>query len=147
MKKILAISSPGGHWTQMQRITSSFSDHEVIYVSTLKGYAKEVPTDKYYQVRDASAWSKFSLLILFFQVMKIVINERPGVVITTGAAPGLFAIIISRIIGAKTIWLDSIANYEQISFSGRLAKYFTHLHLTQWEHLTSQKTQFSGKVL
>ena len=74
-------------------------------------------------------------------------NERPDIVISTGAAPGLFAIIISRFVGAKTIWLDSIANYEQISLSGKLAKYFTHLHLTQWEHLTNQKTQFSGKVL
>ena len=147
MKKILAISSPGGHWTQMQRVASAFSDHQVVYVSTLKGYAKEVYADKYYQVKDASAWSKFSLLILFFQLMKIVINESPDVVITTGAAPGLFAIIISRFLGAKTIWLDSIANYEKISFSGRLAKYFTHLHLTQWEHLANQKTKFSGKVL
>ena len=147
MKKILSISSPGGHWTQMQRITPSFSGHDVVYISTLKGYAKEVPNNKYYKVRDASAWSKFSLFILYFQLMKIVIRERPDVVITTGAAPGLFAIIISRFIGAKTIWLDSIANYEKISFSGRLAKYFTHLHLTQWEHLTSQKTQFLGKVL
>ena len=147
MKKILAISSPGGHWTQMQRITSSFSANEVIYASTLKGYAKAVPTNKYYLVKDASAWSKFSLLVLFIQLIKIVLNERPDVVVTTGAAPGLFAIIISRFIGAKTIWIDSIANYEKISFSGRLAKYFTHLHLTQWEHLTSQKTQFSGKVL
>ncbi|MFT4644254.1 MAG: UDP-N-acetylglucosamine:LPS N-acetylglucosamine transferase, partial [Planctomycetota bacterium] len=114
MKKILAISSPGGHWTQMQRVTSSFSGHEVIYISTLKGYAKEVPKNKYYLVKDASAWSKFSLLVLFFQLMKIVINERPDIVITTGAAPGLFAIIISRFLGAKTIWLDSIANYEKI---------------------------------
>jgi|TARA_B110000444_G_scaffold168947_1_gene157854 UDP-N-acetylglucosamine:LPS N-acetylglucosamine transferase len=147
MKKILAISSPGGHWTQMQRVTSAFSGHEVVYVSTLKGYAKQVSGCKYYQVKDASAWSKLSLIILVFQLIKIIINERPDIVISTGAAPGLFAIIIARFIGAKTFWLDSIANYEKISFSGRLAKYFTHLHLTQWEHLINQKTQFSGKVL
>ena len=48
MKKILAISSPGGHWTQLQRVTSSFDGHEVIYISTLKGYAKEDHVDKYY---------------------------------------------------------------------------------------------------
>ncbi|MEC9209203.1 MAG: glycosyltransferase [Bacteroidota bacterium] len=147
MKKILAISSSGGHWTQMRRIAPSFSGNEVVYVSTLKGYAKEVSTYKYYQVKDASAWSKLNLIILFFQLVKILFKERPDVVISTGAAPGLFAIIISRFIGARTIWVDSIANYEQISLSGRLVKYFTHLHLTQWEHLTNQKTQFSGKVL
>ena len=147
MKKILAISSPGGHWRQMQRVTSSFSSHDVVYVSTLKGYAKEVVDCKYYQVRDASAWSQLRLIALFFQLIKIIFNERPDVVISTGAAPGLFAIIISRFIGSRTIWLDSIANYEQLSLSGRLAKYFTHLHLTQWEHLANQNTQFLGKVL
>ena len=147
MKKILAISSPGGHWTQMQRITSSFSGNEVVYVSTLKGYAKEVSNFKYYKVKDASAWSRLDLITLAFQLVNILLKERPDIVITTGAAPGLLAIVISRFIGSKTIWLDSIANYEQISFSGRLAKYFTHLHLTQWEHLTNQKTQFLGKVL
>ena len=47
MKKILAISSPGGHWSQMQRIASSFSGTEVVYVSTLKGYSKEVSACKY----------------------------------------------------------------------------------------------------
>lgn len=147
MKKILAISSSGGHWIQMQRIASSFSGNEVVYVSTLKGYAKEVPTCKYYTVRDASAWSKLSLILLFLQLIKIIIQERPNIVISTGAAPGLFAILLSRIIGARTIWVDSIANYQQLSLSGRLSKYFTHLHLTQWEHLANQKTQFSGKVL
>ena len=147
MKKILAISSPGGHWTQMQRVSKSFSSHKVIYVSTLKGYAKEVLHHKYYQVVDASAWSKLSLILLFFQLLKIIIKERPDIVISTGAAPGFFAIVISRCIGSRTIWLDSIANYERMSFSGRLVKHFTHLHLTQWEHLKSQRTQFLGKVL
>lgn len=147
MKKILAISSSGGHWTQMQRLISSFSGHEVIYVSTLKGYVKEVFPCKYYQVIDASAWSKLNLIFLFFQLVKIIFKERPDIVISTGAAPGLFAILLSRIFCARTIWLDSIANYEQLSLSGRLSKYFTHLHLTQWEHLADQKTQFSGKVL
>ena len=147
MKKILAISSSGGHWVQMQRITSSFSGNEVVYVSTLKGYAKEVFPYKYYQVKDASAWSKLNLFFLFFQLGKIIFKERPNIVISTGAAPGLFAILLSRLIGARTLWLDSIANYEKISLSGRLAKYFTHLHLTQCEHLINQKTNCLGKIL
>ena len=147
MKKILAVSSSGGHWTQMQRISSAFYGADIIYVSTLKGYAKQVSTCKYYQVRDASAWNKLGLLMLFFQLMKIIVYERPDVVVSTGAAPGLFAVMLSRFIGSKTVWLDSIANHERISLSGRLAKYFTHLHLTQWKHLANQKTRFLGKVL
>ena len=147
MKKILAISSSGGHWTQLRRIAPAFETHTVVYISTLKGYLKEVSGSRYYKVKDASSWNKIGLIILLFQLFKIVLIEKPDIVISTGAAPGVFAIIIARIFGARTIWLDSIANYEEISFSGKLAKYFTHLHLTQWEHLTDQKTQCLGKVL
>ena len=147
MKKILAISSSGGHWTQLMRVTPSFKGHEVIFISTLNGYAKSVQNNKFYLVSDASAWSKFGLIILFFQLLKIIIKERPKIVISTGAAPGLFAIVIGRILGARTIWLDSIANNEELSRSGKLAIPFTHLHLTQWEHLANNKTRCLGKVI
>jgi len=147
MKKILAISSSGGHWTQLRRVSPSFQHHEVVYVSTMKGYAKLVKENKFYKVRDASAWSKVNLVVLFFQLMKIIVKEKPNIVITTGAAPGLFAIIIARFFGAKTIWLDSIANNEQLSLSGKIARPFSHLHLTQWEQLTNNKTVCLGKVL
>ena len=113
----------------------------------MKGYAKLVKENKFYKVRDASAWSKVNLVVLFFQLMKIIVKEKPNIVITTGAAPGLFAIIIARFFGAKTIWLDSIANNEQLSLSGKIARPFSHLHLTQWEQLTNNKTVCLGKVL
>ena len=101
----------------------------------------------FYKVQDASSWSKINLLVLFFEMIVIVFKERPDVVFTTGAAPGLFGIILGRLFGSKTIWLDSIANYEQLSLSGRLASYFANLHLTQWPHLTNKKTKCLGKVI
>jgi len=147
MKKILAVSSSGGHWTQLQRVSSAFSENEVVFVSTLKGYEKYVSEHKFYKVQDASSWSKINLLVLFFEMVVIVFKEKPDVVFTTGAAPGLFGIILGRFFGSKTIWLDSIANYEQLSLSGRLASYFANLHLTQWSHLTNKKTKCLGKVI
>jgi UDP-N-acetylglucosamine:LPS N-acetylglucosamine transferase len=147
LKKILAISSSGGHWTQLQRVKSAFGVNEVVYVSTLPGYAKEVKENKFYKVIDASQWSKIKLLKLFFQLLKIIYKERPQFIISTGAAPGAFGILLGRLFGAKTIWLDSVANYEKLSLSGNLVKKIIHLHLTQWKHLETKKTQFKGRVL
>lgn len=147
MKKILAISSSGGHWTQLQRIKGAFGKDEVVYVSTLKGYSIEVEGSEYYKVTDASQWSKFKLMKLFYEIFKIVLIEKPQIVISTGAAPGVFGILLGRCFGAKTIWLDSIANIEKLSLSGELVKNITHLHLTQWEHLQTKKTKFVGKVI
>jgi UDP-N-acetylglucosamine:LPS N-acetylglucosamine transferase len=147
MKKILAISSPGGHWTQLQRIMPACLPHTIVYVSTLKGYENEVPNNIFYMVRDASRSNKISLVVLFFQLLKIMYVEKPNIVISTGAAPGLCAIIIAKLFGKKTIWVDSIANSKKLSASGIIAKYFTDLHLTQWKHLKTSKTQFFGTVL
>jgi hypothetical protein len=49
---------------------------------------------------------------------------------------------------SKTMWIDSIANCEQMSLSGLRARRFCDVWLTQWPHL--QKTggpDFWGAVL
>jgi UDP-N-acetylglucosamine:LPS N-acetylglucosamine transferase len=147
MKKIIAVASAGGHWTQMQRLKTAFEDVEVIYVSTLSGYTKELNGEKFYKVTDASQWSKLKLIKLCFELIKIIRNEKPNAIISTGAAPGAFAILIGKLMGIKTIWVDSIANFEKLSLSGKLVKNITDLHITQWEHLKTEKTVFKGKVL
>ena len=72
---------------------------------------------------------------------------RPGVIITTGAAPGLMGIIIGRIFGAKTIWIDSIANVEKLSLSGRIAVKIADRVYTQWSHLSTNRVVYSGNLL
>jgi hypothetical protein len=42
-------------------------------------------------------------------------------------------------LGARTVWLDSIANVEILSRAGRLAGPIADLWLTQWPHLASEE--------
>jgi exopolysaccharide biosynthesis glucuronosyltransferase PssD len=74
--------------------------------------------------------------------------ERPDVVISTGAAPGYIAIRLGKLLGAKTVWLDSIANVEHLSMSGALVGRYADLWLTQWPHLEKEDgPRFKGAVL
>ena len=57
------------------------------------------------------------------------------VVISTGAAPGFFGLAFGKLLGARTIWIDSMANVEELSLSGRQVRRFADLWLTQWPHL------------
>ncbi len=146
--KILAISSPGGHWIELQRLTPLFNKFETIYVSTSEGYRALVPNSKYYKVNDANRWNKAKLIAVFFQIFRIIRKEKPGYILSTGAAPGIIAIAIGRLLfGAKTIWIDSIANTETLSMSGKLSKTFAHHTYTQWEHLSSGKVKYAGTVI
>ena len=88
-------------------------------------------------------------ILLVLQMSWLVLKFRPDVVITTGAAPGLVALQIGKLFGARTVWIDSLANAEKISLSGKLAERYADLWLTQWPHLVEQYPNLSsfGSVL
>ena len=87
------------------------------------------------------------VLKMAVQVFKILRREKPDVVISTGAAPGLLGIIAGRSVGAKTVWIDSIANVERLSLSGKLAARVANRTYTQWPHLATEKILYNGNVL
>lgn len=147
-KKILAIASKGGHWVQLLRLNPVFEHYDVYFVSTEQAYQEQCEEGKFLLVTDASRWDKLKLIKLFFELLTIVVRRRPQVVLTTGAAPGLFGVFWGWVFGARTIWIDSIANIPKLSMSGRLAAPFCDIHLTQWPELADGKrTRFRGSVL
>jgi hypothetical protein len=76
------------------------------------------------------------------------VRTRPDVVVSTGAAPGYFALRIGKILGARTVWIDSIANAEALSRTGTLVRPWADLWLTQWPHLAADGgPAYAGSVL
>lgn len=145
--KVMAIASIGGHWIQLLRVSLALKDVEIFFVSTNEDFGTMVPDHKYYAIPDASRWDKFKLIMVFWKVLKIVRKEKPDAILTTGAAPGLMGLIAGKLCGVKTIWLDSIANAEQLSLSGRIALKFADRVYTQWPELADNKIIYSGNVL
>ncbi|WP_146506658.1 glycosyltransferase family protein [Thalassoglobus neptunius] len=147
-KKVLAVASRGGHWTQLLRLRDAFSDCDVVFISTVPEYASMVEGERFRVVPEGNRDSKWKMLRSLLALVQVVVSERPDVVITTGAAPGFFALRIGKLIGAKTMWIDSIANAEELSYSGQLALKQADVVLTQWEHLSSSEgAQYWGSVI
>ena len=82
------------------------------------------------------------------QILWILLRTRPHIVVSTGAAPGYFAVRLGKLLGARTIWIDSIANVEKLSLSGQRIGRHADLWLTQWPHLAGPKgPHFLGGIL
>jgi UDP-N-acetylglucosamine:LPS N-acetylglucosamine transferase len=145
--KILAIASAGGHWVQLLRLLPAFNEHEIEFAATHSSFAGTVAGHKFYTVQDASRWDKLKLIYMTAQLAWLVFSVRPDVIISTGAAPGLMGVISGRLLGIKTVWVDSIANVEKLSLSGRLAVFFADRVYTQWPALATSKIIYSGNVL
>ena len=148
-KRILAVSSGGGHWVQLNRLAPSLRGHDVAVVTVAPDYEEtlKIPARRFYAVNDASRSSKRALVLQALRIVGIVLRERPQVVLTTGASAGYFAVRFGKLLGARTIWIDSIANAKVLSLSGRLAKKHADLWITQWPHLARPEgPHFVGTV-
>lgn len=146
--KVLAVTSGGGHWEEMMLIKDGFRDAQVVYANTFPGLAEKSGLDGAYVVTDCNRNTIFLGLKCTLDLWFVLRRERPNFVVSTGAAPGLIAVLLAKLVGAQTIWIDSIANAEQLSMSGRMAGRFVDLWLTQWRHLGSPKgPHYWGSVL
>ncbi len=148
-KKVVAISSGGGHWEQLQLISRALRRYDVHYVTTLEGLAESAGICSFEVVSDCNRGSMVSIFRCTIQIFSALRRVKPELIISTGAAPGLIALFLGKyFFGAKTIWVDSVANAEQLSMSGKLAKYVADLRLTQWKHLSnSSGVEYLGSVL
>lgn len=145
---ILAVSSGGGHWVQLLRLRPAFEGCRVVYATVREGYRGDVEGCEFRLIPDSNRWNKFALLRTAFAVFRLIRKEKPDVVITTGAAPGYFAVRIGKILGARVVWLDSVANAEELSMSGEKAGSFVDLWLTQWPQLARPGgPEYFGNVL
>ncbi|XTP37643.1 glucuronosyltransferase [Mycobacterium sp. TJFP1] len=130
------------------RIRPAFAESETVYATVWEGYKADVGDSKFVVIPKGDRWSKIGLLRSFLAIFRLIVQERPDVVVTTGAAPGYFAVRIGKLLGARTLWLDSVANAEELSLSGRKAGRHVDLWLTQWPHLArSNGPVFRGSVL
>ena len=147
-RRVLAVASSGGHWVQLMRLRPALEDCAVAYVTTMADYRADVGEARFYTVRHASRWNKCGLAVLALRLLWIILWERPHVIVSTGAAPGYLAIRIVKLLGAKGVWVDSIANVERLSMSGEMIGRHADLWLTQWPHLAkTEGPVFEGAVL
>jgi UDP-N-acetylglucosamine:LPS N-acetylglucosamine transferase len=147
-KKILAVASSGGHWIQLLRLRPAFDGYEVVFASTNASNHTDVEKNEFYTLKRVHRNALWNLMImiprLFFMLKKI----RPSIIITTGSAAGLMTLMVGRLFSTKNVWIDSIANVDQLSTSGKMARHFADLYLTQWEELAKPEgPKFSGSVL
>ena len=147
MRKILAVASSGGHWEQLLRITEAMcTDFELCYVCTRPDVAPSVEGGVFYTISDFSRNDCFRVIPALCQAVQIMIREKPHVVITPGAAPGLVVVFIAMLLRKRTVWIDSMANVTRLSLSGRIASHFVSRTYTQWKDLATERVLYAGNI-
>jgi UDP-N-acetylglucosamine:LPS N-acetylglucosamine transferase len=152
--KICVGASAGGHMNELLQLLAFVNSWPVqpsFYITTmdlLSGLLSEKGST--YVIGECNRHHPFLAVVTLYRCLKIALKERPDVVITTGSMPlALFCLVSKLLVGTKIVWIDSIANIEKFSMSGRLIYSFADLFLTQWPDLATEesKAKFAGALL
>jgi UDP-N-acetylglucosamine:LPS N-acetylglucosamine transferase len=150
MRKMLAVSTGGGHWEQLVTIKNAFSGFDAVYANTIPGLAEKAGIENFYLIHDCNRRNVFGAVHCFLDAVKIVSTEKPKLVLSTGALPGLIFLLVAKIRGISCIWVDSVANAEKLSMSGHVASYFCDACISQWDHVakkSGRRVSYIGSVL
>lgn len=141
LKKIIFISSTGGHLTELLQLSSMFSKYDS-YLVTEKTSSNLKLKDRYkkvfyliYGTKDYPFTYPFKLMANCFKSLYLYFKIRPDFIITTGAHTAGPMCCLGKIFGSKIIYIETFANIHTKTVTGRLIYKFADLFLVQWESM------------
>jgi len=151
--RICVGASAGGHMNQLLKLlemSRNWPKPPLFCVTTLEALAEKLAQlGPVYIIGECNRRHLLKTLRVLMRSLKVVIKERPDVVITTGSLPLAMVCLSAKLFGAKIVWIDSIANIERLSLSGRMIRHLADLFLTQWPELAQQypSVEYAGAIV
>jgi UDP-N-acetylglucosamine:LPS N-acetylglucosamine transferase len=145
--KICLACSAGGHLTELLQVMDAVKGHETFFL-TFKREDTVKFDEKVYFIIDPKR-NPIKLLKNVLQTLRVLLKERPDVVISTGAGVVVPACYIGKILGAKIIFIESFARITSKSLSGMLVYPIANIFLVQWKPLLNKygrRAQYGGSV-
>ena len=145
MKKVLFISSTGGHLEELMQLQSMFSkyDYHIITEKTKSNLSlvNKYPNRVSFLIYGSytSFLNKiiypFKLLFNTFKSLFLYFKIKPKYIVSTGAHTAGPMCLIGHIFGSKIIYIETFANSKTKSKTGSLVYKFADLFIVQWESM------------
>ena len=148
--KICLVASSGGHLSELIVLAQSWQGYDTCWITTTEVVRRQLSGHgNVYVVGECNRQMPLRTMMVFLRCVRIVLCERPSVVISTGAAVGALSCWLAKLRGAKVIWVDSITNTTKLSLSGRLVRPIANMCLAQWPEVAKLygNVDFVGNVI
>ncbi len=142
MKKVMFISSTGGHFNELMKLEPLFKNYKVTVVTESSSNKKKLKNEyKKYNIHFLLKKSKYRIVSLFnlfincFISLFYFIKYRPKYIVTTGAHTAGPMCCIGKIFRSKIIFIETMANINTPTKTGRIIYKFADLFIVQWEEM------------
>ena len=143
MKKIVLISSGGGHLSELLQLSELFDKYDCTII-TEKTDTTTFLKEKYQKCEYLAYGTKDHLLpylfIFPFNIIKsffLFLKYKPDIVISTGTHTAVPMCKIAHLFKSKVVWIETFANSQTPTKAGKYVYGFADKFIVQWESMKS----------
>jgi beta-1,4-N-acetylglucosaminyltransferase len=148
--KVGLVSSAGGHLTETLQLLEAFEGEEIFFVTWHSSRDEDVKKMATSYFTNSFGNSPVKLLMSLPWAWGILNEERPDVIVSLGAEIALPFFYLGKLLGIKTIFIESVCRVEGLSKTGKLVYSVSDVFLVQWPELLKycgNKAQYKGAVI
>ena len=142
MKKVLFISSTGGHLRELMKLDELFKNYDY-YIVTEKDKTTEYLKDKYedkvhylpYSTRSKIFSYIFKYLYVILKSIVLFIKINPEVIVSTGTHTAVPMCFFAKIFKRKIVYIETYANITKKTLSGRIIYPISDLFIVGWKEM------------
>lgn len=139
-EKVCFLASSGGHLEEISRLVEIEEKYDNLLV-TEKGGFDELHFGKkvihVHQINRKEILFPFKFIGLIFKAFKILLKEKPTVLISTGALATVPFCMVGKLLRKRIIYIESFARVDTPSLTGKIMYKLklANLFVVQWEDM------------
>jgi UDP-N-acetylglucosamine--N-acetylmuramyl-(pentapeptide) pyrophosphoryl-undecaprenol N-acetylglucosamine transferase len=145
--RVMLAGSGGGHVRQLLDLEPAWARHDYLFVSEDTALSRSIGEKHpiryvpHLALGQARLGSPLRMLASaaksFFVSARLILGERPDVLISTGAGAVFFPLFWARVMGARIVVIESFARFDKPSVFGRMTAPLAHRKVAQSQALAS----------
>ena len=141
-KRVLFISSTGGHLKELLQLKKLFNKYDSYLITEKKDSTKKLKNEykekmgyMVFGTKDHMLTYPFKLLANCFISLYYFIKIRPKYIVTTGTHTAGPICYLGKIFGSKVIYIETMANISKKTITGKLIYPIADLFIVQWKSM------------
>lgn len=144
------VTSHGGHLTEILELKEAFAGQEVFFVTYRSTRAQELRSEhRVYELANIGTNPACALAALW-PAWRILRREQPATLISTGAEIAIPFFVVARVLGIRTIFIESWCRVHTASGTGRFLYRLADVFFVQWPQLLAiygPRARYEGGLL
>ena len=140
VKKVLFISSTGGHLRELMKLKPLFKDYD--YCIITEKDSTTIDLHKKYKIYYVPYSTRSKIISYFFKYTFVILKSiilfisiKPDAIVTTGTHTAIPICFLGKVFNKKIVYIETYANITRKTLTGKIIYHISDLFIVQWKEM------------